>query len=135
MREGRSLTSQELQNQVLQLSLQERWQLVQQILASIQRETASSARTLSKDSTFQHIHYRTGSSGEASPTIKGTRIRVQTIAISARQWNWEPEKIAEEYDLSEAQVTEALRFYELHSTEIEAAISAEAAFAAAHGQA
>jgi uncharacterized protein (DUF433 family) len=84
---------------------------------------------------FQHIHYRTGSSGEASPVIKGTRIRVQTLAIAWQQWNWEPSRIAEEYDLSEAQVTEALRFYELHKAEIKAAISSETAFAAAHVQA
>jgi uncharacterized protein (DUF433 family) len=119
------VTSQELQNRVLQLPLHERWQLVQQILTSIQRETVFSGFPSGEELTFQHIQYRTGSSGETSPVIKGTRIRVQTLAS----------RIAEEYDLSEAQVTEALRFYELHKAEIEAAISSEMAFAAAHVQA
>ena len=124
------MTSQELEEKVLQLPLSERWQLVQQILTSIQSETAAA----SDNSTFQHIHYRTGSSGEAHPTIKGTRIRVQTIAISAQRWNWEPNRIAEEYGLSSIQVAEALKFYELHKSEIEADIFSEAKFAAAHGQ-
>jgi uncharacterized protein (DUF433 family) len=132
--EGYFVTSQELQSQVLQLPLHERWQLVQQILASIQQETTASGFLPLTDSAFQHIHYRTGSSGEASPVLKGTRIRVQTLAIAWQQWNWEPSRIAQEYDLSEAQVSEALRFYELHKAEIEAAISEEIAFAAAHVQ-
>jgi uncharacterized protein (DUF433 family) len=129
------VTSQELQNRVLQLPLHERWQLVQQVLTSIQHETVFSGSPSEEDLAFQHIQYRTGSSGEASPVIKGTRIRVQTLAIAWQQWNWEPSRIAEEYDLSEAQVTEALRFYELHKAEIKAAISSETAFAAAHVQA
>ncbi|NJL23229.1 MAG: hypothetical protein HC895_24245 [Leptolyngbyaceae cyanobacterium SM1_3_5] len=37
------MTLQELQNQVLQLSIRDRWQLVQSVLTSIQQETLSSA--------------------------------------------------------------------------------------------
>lgn len=129
------MTPKEIQKQVLGLSLQDRWQLVQQILASIQNETGCPESLSSEDVSFQYIDYRTGSSGEVSPTIKGTRIRVQTIAISAQQWNWTPAQISDEYNLSEAQVEEALRFYDLHKAEIESAISSEAAFAVAHGQA
>ncbi|MBD2091856.1 hypothetical protein H6F67_18595 [Microcoleus sp. FACHB-1515] len=36
------MTLQELQNQVLQLSIRDRWRLVQSVLASIQQETLSS---------------------------------------------------------------------------------------------
>lgn len=126
------MTSQEIQNQVLQLPLQERWQLVQQILASIQRETVLPALTHGEDTTFQHIYYRTGSSGQVSPAIKGTGIRVQTLAIAAEQWHWEPSRLAEEYDLSDAQVSEALKFYELHKAEISESIAFEMALEAAN---
>jgi len=38
-----------------------------------------------------------------------------------------PGKIADEYDISEKQVREALAFYEAHRAEIDAAIEAEEA--------
>lgn len=117
---------------MLQLPLNERWRLVQQILASIQYETVSPESSSPEGSEFQHIYYRLGSSGKASPTIKGTRIRVQTIAISAQHWNWQPEQIAEEYGLSEDQVVEALKFYELHKADIDSDITSEAVFAATY---
>lgn len=39
------MTLQELQQQILQLPLQDRWNLVQSLLASIQQETASNIST------------------------------------------------------------------------------------------
>ena len=126
------MTSQELQAQVLQLPLQERWQLVQSILRSIEQETAASVATADKTSGFPHVVYRLGSSGEESPVIKGTRIRVQTLEIAANQWHWTPTQIAEEYDLLEEQVTEALSFYRLHKNEIDGEIAAEVTLEAAH---
>ncbi|MEL6552962.1 MAG: DUF433 domain-containing protein [Cyanobacteria bacterium J06621_11] len=126
------MTSQELQAQILQLPLQERWQLVQSVLMSIQQETTASISTANDASDFAHIAYRVGSSGEASPVIKGTRIRVQTLAIAANQWNWTPTQIAEEYELSETQVTEALNFYQAHKDEIDGAMLSEVALEASH---
>ena len=41
------MTLQELQQQILQLPLQDRWYLVQSLLASIQQETASNINTSS----------------------------------------------------------------------------------------
>ena len=108
------MTLQELQAKVLQLPLKERWQLVQQLLSSIEQETLGSGLTLEYEQAFPQIHYRMGASGQASASIKDTSIRIQTIVIAQADWGWDVSKIADEYDLSTAQVSEALRFYEAH---------------------
>ncbi len=77
------------------------------------------------DANFPNITYRRGASGSLSPILRGTGIRVQTIVIAAE--NRSPKEIAEDYDLTEAQVREALSFYEAHRAEIDAFIQAEAA--------
>ena len=59
--------------------------------------------------------------------MRGTGIRVQTVAVAARQWGMTPVQIAAEYGLTEAQADEALAFYEAHRAEIDAAIAAEQA--------
>ncbi|MEM8501830.1 MAG: DUF433 domain-containing protein [Cyanobacteria bacterium P01_D01_bin.1] len=120
------MTSQELQAQMLKLSLQERWELVQTLLSSIQHKTAP-ADTSAVIEAFEHISYRTGFSGDSYPVVKGTRIRVQTIVSASQDWEWTPYQIASEYDLAETQVLEALKFYELHSDKIEAQIAEELA--------
>ena len=121
---------QELQAQALQLPLQDRWQLVQQLLGSIQRETTETGAPSTAEQAFPQIQYQTGTSGQAHAIIKGAGIRVQTIVIAKTDWAWEISRIAEEYNLSPAQVSEALRFYEAHKTEIESAIAAEVALEA-----
>ena len=127
------MTLKELQEQVLQLPLKDRWQLVQQLLGSIQQETLGIGLPLPDRQVFPRIQYRTGSSGQANSNIKGTGIRVQTIVIAKTDWGWDMSKIAEEFDLSPAQVSEALRFYQAHKAEIDDVISAEVALeAAAH---
>lgn len=125
------MTLQELQAQVLQLPLKERWQLVQQLLGSIQKETLRSGLSLEHEQAFPQIQYRMGTSGQASASIKGTGIRIQTIVIAQADWGWDVSKIADEYGLSTAQVSEALRFYEVHKAEIDDAIASEAALEAA----
>ena len=125
------MTLQELQAQVLQLPLKERWQLVQHLLGSIQQETLGAGPTLEHEQAFPQIQYRMGTSGQASASIKGTGIRIQTIVIAQADWDWNVSKIADEYDLSATQVSEALRFYEVHKAEIDDAIASEAALEAA----
>jgi uncharacterized protein (DUF433 family) len=61
--------------------------------------------------------------------LRGTGIRVQTIVIAARTWGLSVTQIAEDWDLSERQVTEALAFYAAHRAEIDADIEAEAQMA------
>ncbi|WP_050765765.1 DUF433 domain-containing protein [Synechococcus sp. PCC 7335] len=125
------MTLQELQAQVLQLPLKERWQLVQQLLGSIQQETIGSGLSLEHEQAFPQIQYRVGTSGQASASIKGTGIRIQTMVIAKADWGWDVSKIADEYNLSTAQVAEALSFYEAHKAEIDDAIASEAALEAA----
>jgi uncharacterized protein (DUF433 family) len=77
------------------------------------------------DPAFPQITYRRGASGVPTPVLRGTGIRVQTVVVTARQWEWTPEQIATEYDLTESQVEEALAFYAAHRAELDAAIAVE----------
>ena len=77
------------------------------------------------DANYPGITYRRGASGLLSPVLRGTGIRVQTIAIAAE--NKTAEEIAEDYDLPKLQVREALGFYQAHRAEIDAYIHVEAA--------
>jgi uncharacterized protein (DUF433 family) len=79
------------------------------------------------DPAFPHVTYRRGASGQPNPVLRGTRVRVQTLVVAAREWGLSPAQIATEYDLTEAQVKDALAFYEAHRQEIEASIAAEQA--------
>ncbi len=77
------------------------------------------------DPNFPGVTYRRGASGSLSPVLRGTGIRVQTIVIASQ--NNTPAEVAEDYDLPQTQVQEALGFYEVHRVEIDAHIHAEAA--------
>ncbi len=84
------------------------------------------------DPKYPLVAYRRGVSGQPVPVIRGTGIRVQTIAISVHRWGLPVEKIAENHDLTEAQVRDALAFYEAHRDEIDANIRAEDALEVEH---
>ncbi len=77
------------------------------------------------DPRHPHITYRRGAAGAPTAVVRGTGIRVQSLVVAARQWEWTPAQIAAEYDLAEAQVKDALAFYEAHQAEIDAAIHIE----------
>lgn len=77
------------------------------------------------DSEYPNISYKQGISGKLTPILKNTGIRVQTLVIAHYNWNLSIVEIAQEYDLTEALVKEALNFYQIHKEEIEKAISAE----------
>ena len=77
------------------------------------------------DPDFPSITYRRGASGTLFPVLRGTGIRVQTIALASH--NNSPAEIAEDYDLPPAQVQEALGFYNTYRVEIDAHIQAETA--------
>jgi len=74
---------------------------------------------------FPNITYRRGASGVLWPILQGTGIRVQTIVIASE--NMTPTEIANDYDLTEVQVREVLRFYKAHRKDIDTQIQAEAA--------
>ena len=66
------------------------------------------------DSAFPQITYVRGASGELTPVLRGTRLRVQTLVFATDKWGLSPKEIGNEYELSEAQVNEALAFAEAH---------------------
>jgi uncharacterized protein (DUF433 family) len=72
---------------------------------------------------FPGITYRRGAAGSSYPILRGTGIRVQTIVMAAEQRTIA--EIAEDYDLTEAQVREAQNFYEVNRAEIDAYIQEE----------
>jgi uncharacterized protein (DUF433 family) len=79
------------------------------------------------EQTFPNITYRRGASGQLLPILRGTNLRVQTVAVAAGQWGLSPNEIAAEYGVSQVQVNEALAFYAAHKSEIDAVIAAEQA--------
>lgn len=82
------------------------------------------------DPAFPQITYRRGAAGIPTPVLRGTGLRVQTIAVAHEQWGMSAAEIAAEYDLSHAQVEAALGFLAAHRAEIETHIEREARLAA-----
>lgn len=78
------------------------------------------------DPAHPHVSYRLGAAGAPVPVVRGTGVRVQTLAVAARDWGWEPACIQREFDLSQDQVADALAFAAAHRGEIDSAIAAEA---------
>lgn len=77
------------------------------------------------DPAYPNITYRRGASGIPVPILRGIGIRVQTLAIAHLRWGESEEKMAAEYDLPEAMVSEALGFYQTHKEEIDLHIQLE----------
>lgn len=84
------------------------------------------------DPAFPQITYVRGASSELTPVLRGTRLRVQTLVIAAQKWGLSPKEIANEYDISEAQVNESIAFYEAHRQEIDTCIATEQIIEAAN---
>jgi uncharacterized protein (DUF433 family) len=84
------------------------------------------------DRIFPTVAYRQGASGQRVPVVAGTGIRVQTIAIVAHQWGLSKGQLAEEYNLSAAQIDDALGFYAANRAEMNGAIALECAIEASH---
>jgi len=97
--------------------------LNQFIMWSVSEKVASLRQTVD-DPNFPGITYRRGASGWVTPVIRGTGIRVQTIAVD-NQIGLKPEQIAAEYDLDVNQIREAQAFYSAHRAEIDANVHAE----------
>ena len=77
------------------------------------------------DPDYPQITYWRGAAGVPTPVLRGTGIRVQTIAVAVHQWGMTVKQVAAEYDLTRSQVEEALAFYEAHRSEVDAAMEAE----------
>jgi len=105
--------------------------LNQFIMWAVAEKVGSLSQNLN-DPAFPRITYRRGAAGQPMPVLRGTGIRVQTVAVVTQQWEMTPAQIAAEYGLTEAQVNEALAFYKAHRAEIEASIAAELALEEAY---
>lgn len=95
-------------------------------------ERVGALRQELNDPRFPRIVYRRGASGTPTPVLRGTGLRVQTIVIAVERWGLAPDAVAAEYDLTGAQVEEALAFYEAHGAEIDALMAAEEELEATH---
>jgi uncharacterized protein (DUF433 family) len=111
-----------------QLAKKQGISLNQFILWSVAEKVGALAQGVD-DPDFPGITYRRGASRQPTPVLRGTGIRVQTIAIAANTWGMSPLEIANEYDIPEAQIKETQAFYEAHRAEIDAAIATEEALA------
>jgi len=112
-----------LKREAEELATRQGISLNQFIMWSVSEKVAALREELD-DPNFPGITYRRGTSGWVTPVIRGTGIRVQTIAIDL-QSGLEPEQIAAEYELELKRVREAQAFYAAHQPEIDAIIRAE----------
>ncbi len=122
----------ELKRDAEALAEQQGVSLNQFILWSVAEKVGNLKRSLD-DPNFPNITYRRGASGMLTPVLRGTGIRIQTIALNAIQWGMTQAQIADEYELSETLMKEALAFYDAHRSEIDTAILAEEALGLSHG--
>ncbi len=77
------------------------------------------------DPRYPHITYRRGAAGTPAPVVRGAGVRVATLVIAAQSWGLSVQELAQEYDLSLAQVQDALDFYQAHQAEIDLLIELE----------
>lgn len=122
---------QELKKDAEQLAKGQGVSLNQFILWAV-AEKVGSLQAGVDDPNFPGITYRRGASGIPTPVLSGTGLRVQTIIGAQRYWELSAEQIASEYGLTEAQVREALAFYQQHRAEIDVALAAEEALEPTH---
>ena len=116
----------DLKREAEELAQKQGVSLNQFILWSVSEKVGALKQALD-DPNFPGITYRRGASGIPTPVMRGTGIRVQTMVGAVRSWGMSPAEIANQYDLPESRVREALAFYEAHRIEIDAAIASEAA--------
>ena len=121
----------QLKKEAEQFASEQGVSLNQFIMWAVAEKVGALSQTLD-DPQFPQVTYRRGAAGIPTPVLRGTGIRVQAIVAASQNWELSPEDIASEYDLSKAQVQEALEFYEAHRDEIEAAIAAEEKLALNH---
>lgn len=77
------------------------------------------------DTGYPQVTYRRGASGIPTPVLRGTGVRVQAVAVASENWGMSPAEIADEYGVSQAQIEEALAFYNAHRPEIEIHLARE----------
>ena len=113
----------DLKREAEELASRQGISLNQFIMWSVSEKVAALRQSLD-DPDFPGITYRRGASGWVAPVIRGTGIRVQTIAKHL-SYGMKPEQIAEEYRLEIHKVKEAQAFYNAHQSEVDGSVKAE----------
>jgi uncharacterized protein (DUF433 family) len=111
----------DLKQDAEQVAQQQGISLNQLILWSL-AEKVTALKSKMDDPQFPDITYKMDAQGYPVPILRGKGLRVQTIVIAANVWNEPAMEIAQEYDLSERLVKEALSFYEAHKKMLDALI-------------
>ena len=109
----------DLKQEAEQIAKKQGVSLNQFIMWSVSEKVATMRNQQLDDPKFPGITYVRGSASDYEmPVIRGTRIRVQTIAVDIKQ-GMTPGEIAAEYELDVRKIAEAQAFYEAHNTEID----------------
>lgn len=114
----------DLKREAEQIAEKQGISLNQFIMWSVSEKVATMRQQLD-DPDFPGVTYRRGASGWVTPVMRGTGIRVQTVAVAVEKLKEKPEEFARQYNLNIAQVREALKFYHAHRAEIDANIRYE----------
>lgn len=115
---------QQLKQKAEAIARQQGVSLNQFILWAVAEKVGSLAEGLA-DPNFPGIAYRRGSTGQPTPVLQGHGIRVQTLVVGHHDWEMNTAQLAEAYGIAEAQVKEALAFYQAHRAEIDASLQAD----------
>ena len=114
----------DLKREAEELAKKQGVSLNQFILWSVAEKVGELSKGLD-DPNYPEVTYRRGASGIPTPILRGTGIRVQTIAIAAKTWGMSRSEIAAEYVIDERMVQSALEFYQTHQEEIDTGIILE----------
>ena len=114
----------QLKQKAEELAQQQGVSLNQFILWAVAEKVGSLAEGLT-DPNYPGITYRRSPTGQPTPVLPGSGLRVQTLAVGQQTWGMDTQQLAEAYRVPEAQVKEALAFYQAHRAEIDAAIAAD----------
>jgi len=123
---------QQLKQRAEAIARQQGVSLNQFILWAVAEKVGALADSLA-DPNFPGIGYRRGAAGRPTPVLQGHGVRVQTLVVGHADWGLNPAQLAEAYGIAEAQVKEALAFYQAHRAEIDAGIEADAQLEPARG--
>lgn len=117
----------ELKREAAELAKKQGVSLNQFILWSVAEKVGELSQGLD-DPNFPEVTYQRGAAGIPTPILRGTGIRIQTIAIAAREWGMSTSEIADQYEIDARLVRSALEFYQAHHEEIDAGIHNEEQF-------
>ncbi len=114
------------ETKVSDLTVEEFRALVREVVRQTLDEMRNAGELPLDDPKFPLITYVRGSvSDYPLPVIRGTRIRVQTVAVAVNKFKEKPKAFAEDYGIEITQVREALGFYDAHKKEIDENIEYE----------